>query len=344
MSIVTVHQADTPWHLAILEPEGRKAAELLSTSGMIPQAYSGKPVQIQLAIAMGARVGLDWLASLNGICVINNRATIWGDAALAICRSRSVFEDIEETNNGKEGREFVATCTVMRRDCKPTVRTFSMVDAVVAGLDKKADTWGKYPKRMCQMRARAYALRDAFADVLMGFPLAEEMRDVEGEVVGTTIGEGVDLSQPAPPAKKRGRPPGAAKDEAPAADKPADVPAAPAATSDPGKLPEPGAPTPTDPGQKTIGEHVTDAQHEADMEEGRKRAAANVAASPPRYGRDQAKALLQELFADLATRPAVTAANAAMGKKLSECADGDEVHRFFVILSGEADKLKAGKS
>jgi len=34
-----------------------------------------------------------------------------------------------------------------------------------------------YPLRMLQMRARAYALRDAFADVMKGISVAEEMQD-----------------------------------------------------------------------------------------------------------------------------------------------------------------------
>tara|TARA_R110002020_G_scaffold37892_1_gene114463 strand:- start:30 stop:494 length:465 start_codon:yes stop_codon:yes gene_type:complete len=49
---------------------------------------------------------------------------------------------------------------------------------------KKAKLWGKpgpwtqYPARMLQVRARAMALRDQFADVLSGIHIGEEVRDI----------------------------------------------------------------------------------------------------------------------------------------------------------------------
>jgi hypothetical protein len=50
---------------------------------------------------------------------------------------------------------------------KPVIRSFGMEKAKKAQLLGK-DSWKKYPERMCQMRARAWALRDGFADVLKG--------------------------------------------------------------------------------------------------------------------------------------------------------------------------------
>lgn len=41
----------------------------------------------------------------------------------------------------------------------------------------KSGPWQQYPKRMLQMRARGFALRDKFADVLGGLISAEEARD-----------------------------------------------------------------------------------------------------------------------------------------------------------------------
>src|SRR5690606_39168844 len=41
--------------------------------------------------------------------------------------------------------------------------------------------WTQYPKRMRQMRARAFALRDVFPDVLRGMPIAEAVMDTPAE-------------------------------------------------------------------------------------------------------------------------------------------------------------------
>ena len=56
-----------------------------------------------------------------------------------------------------------------------------MDDAKAAGLLGKQGPWTQYPKRMRQMRARAFAVRDVFPDVLKGLPVAEEVMDTPSE-------------------------------------------------------------------------------------------------------------------------------------------------------------------
>jgi hypothetical protein len=55
---------------------------------------------------------------------------------------------------------------------------FSVVDAKRAGLFTKAGPWQTYPRRMLQMRARSFALRDAFPNVLKGLISVEEALDL----------------------------------------------------------------------------------------------------------------------------------------------------------------------
>jgi hypothetical protein len=61
------------------------------------------------------------------------------------------------------------------------VAKFSVEDAKRAGLWGKQGPWSAYPKRMMQMRARGFALRDAFPDVLKGLITAEEAQDYPDE-------------------------------------------------------------------------------------------------------------------------------------------------------------------
>ena len=94
-------------------------------------------------------------------------------------------EDVIETTT-----ENVATCTVIRRGQTPVERSFSEEDAKRAGLWGKQGPWTNYPKRMLQMRARGFALRDSFPDALRGMALAEEAQDtppVEREVNGELV-------------------------------------------------------------------------------------------------------------------------------------------------------------
>lgn len=144
---------------------------------------------IMIAVQHGLEVGLSPMSALQNIAVVNGKPCIYGDAALALCCSHPAFLDIEETVDGN-----TATCTVKRRDRSPVVRKFSEADAKKAGLWGKQGPWSSYPSRMLQMRARSWALRDAFPDALKGLGVAEEVRDYTPRNVSTRrVAEGVVL-------------------------------------------------------------------------------------------------------------------------------------------------------
>jgi hypothetical protein len=149
--------------------------KMLAASGMVPDCYTHKPGAVFLALQMGAEVGLTPTKALANIAVINGRASLWGDAMLALVRSHPVCADVQESLNG-DGTE--ATCVAKRHKSSPVTRTFSVEDAQRAGLWGKKGPWTNYPKRMLQMRARGFALRDAFPDVLAGMITREEARDI----------------------------------------------------------------------------------------------------------------------------------------------------------------------
>ena len=141
-------------------------SELVAKSDFAPKDFRGKPEACLLAIQHGAELGLSPMQSLQSIAVVNGRPTIYGDAACALVMASPVCEYVSETLDG-EGENMMATCKAKRRGSPSvTVSTFSVADAKKAGLWGKGGPWTQYPKRMLQMRARGFALRDAFADVL----------------------------------------------------------------------------------------------------------------------------------------------------------------------------------
>lgn len=148
--------------------------DYLADSDLVPKDFKGKPANCLIAIQWGAELGLKPLQALQNLAIINGRPALWGDAVLAIVRASPLCEYVTETDDGHK-----ATCKVKRRGEAEEVRTFSMDDAKTAGLLGKAGPWTQYPKRMRQMRARAFALRDAFTDVLKGMAVAEEIMDID---------------------------------------------------------------------------------------------------------------------------------------------------------------------
>lgn len=151
--------------------------ETVANSEFAPKDFRGKPASCMLAIQAGAEIGLAPLQALQSIAVVNGRPAVFGDAALAVVKASPVCEYVIEQVEG-DGEQMVATCTAQRRGYpQPTVVKFTVADAKKAGLWGKSGPWTQYPKRMLQLRARGFALRDAFPDVLKGLITAEEAQD-----------------------------------------------------------------------------------------------------------------------------------------------------------------------
>ena len=154
---------------------------MLANSSMVPKAYQGKPQDILVCVQWGYEMGLAPMQALQNIAVINGKPSVYGDAMMALVQASSVCEDIEEFFEGEGTPNPVAVCVAKRRGRKPVTARFSVEDAKRAGLWGKGGPWSAYPKRMMQMRARGFALRDAFPDVLKGLITAEEAQDYPDE-------------------------------------------------------------------------------------------------------------------------------------------------------------------
>ena len=166
--------------------EAMKFSEMLARSSMVPRQYQGKPEDVMVACQWGREIGLAPMQALQNIAVINGKPSVYGDAAMALVQASPVCEGIEETIEGEGTPNPVAVCIAHRKGRKPVVAKFSVEDAKRAGLWGKQGPWQAYPKRMLQMRARGFALRDAFPDVLKGLITAEEAADFPVETKDIT--------------------------------------------------------------------------------------------------------------------------------------------------------------
>jgi hypothetical protein len=181
---ISTHRASTGLALQSFD-DAFRFSKMVAASEFAPKDFKGKPESCMLAIQHGSEVGLSPMQSLQSIAVINGRPTIWGDAALALVIGSHVCEYVTEGVDG-EGDKMAAVCFAKRRGYeKATIVRFSVDDAKKAGLWGKIGPWQQYPKRMLQLRARGFALRDAFPDVLRGLITAEEAQDYPQPVVAS---------------------------------------------------------------------------------------------------------------------------------------------------------------
>jgi len=176
--------------------EAWRMAEYLSDSDMVPKDFKGKPANCLVAIQWGGELGLKTMQAIQNIAVINGRPSLWGDVMLALVRASPLCEYVVETVTDQG-----ATCKVKRRGEPEQSREFTAADATAAGLINKDGPWKQYRKRMLQMRARAWALRDVFTDVLKGLNMAAEAMDMPPEkFMGAADVVGAPPPPPAPAA------------------------------------------------------------------------------------------------------------------------------------------------
>jgi len=149
------------------------------------------PADVLIAVQLAMELGVAPMQGLQSIAVINGRPTIWGDLLPALVYQSGLCEQFLE-----EGDETEARCTVKRKGYAAITRSFSMEDARRVPYKESNDpsvkcladksTYKGYPKRMLQMRARAFAIRDAFPDVLKGVGIREETEDIPTTAVDVT--------------------------------------------------------------------------------------------------------------------------------------------------------------
>jgi hypothetical protein len=95
-----------------------------------------------------------------------------------------------------------AVCAFLRRGrAAAFTARFAIADAQRAHLIGKAGPWTEYPQIMLKMRARMFAARDAFPDLLRGVRAAEELVDIpaEGSTPATPTVRRMSETPPATP-------------------------------------------------------------------------------------------------------------------------------------------------
>jgi hypothetical protein len=188
-----------------------RMAQAIARSGMAPKSYIPDErdpekreriitAAVFTAMQLGGEIGLSPMTAVRSIAVINGLPGLYGPAMLGVVEASGKLADIDEGVTG-EGPARHGWCTVQRVGRKPRTFTFSMADATRANLADKRGPWTEYPDRMLLARARTFALRDVFPDVLLGLAYSvEELSDIPAEPVRGHAIEHDDAPPPPPPA------------------------------------------------------------------------------------------------------------------------------------------------
>ncbi len=146
---------------------------------------------VLMGILKCMELGVAPQTGMAGLYVINNRFSVFGDlAASLVQRTGQVAKHVDQrigpqfdpnTPPGQWPDEYGWEVRYWRKGQEePYIGRFTVRDAKRAGLwmNTSKDPWIKYPDRMLFNRARAFCLRDGFADALMGLTIAEEQMEL----------------------------------------------------------------------------------------------------------------------------------------------------------------------
>lgn len=163
--------ADQAWRLA----------QFFAAADIVPNDLRGKPANCFLVILYGQRLGLPPEIALSTVSVVKGKPRMAGQLLLAKVREAGHRPKIEHGVNE-------CTCTITRDDGDEHSETFSLDDAVTAGLCKIREgkpyarsqkgeplPWESYPKRMLQWRAVGACVDVICPEVKMGFLVEGEL-------------------------------------------------------------------------------------------------------------------------------------------------------------------------
>jgi hypothetical protein len=179
--------------------EAQRYANGLCLSGVVPDAFriGGKrdgppdPNLVLMGILKALEIGVPPQTGLAGLLPLNGRFAVWGDLAAALVHRTNTVAKQQTSELGAgnfdpgapigewpDAYGFRVMYWRVDQD-DPYVGEFTVRDAKRAGLwnNARKQPWIMYPRRMLFNRARAFALRDGFADGLAGLTIAEEVLD-----------------------------------------------------------------------------------------------------------------------------------------------------------------------
>lgn len=177
-----IAMGDRGLRLTSLEDAYRFAQYVLA-SGVAPKGFTTAE-QVLIAMQAGAELGFSPMRALSSVTVINGRAGLMGEAAIAKIHESGVCTVPPVIRHEGAGDDRRGVVSFQRKDSPERIEcSFSVADAKRAGLWGKNGTWSLYPDDMLEWRAVARMCKRYFGDVLMGLVVAEELRDYPAEVV-----------------------------------------------------------------------------------------------------------------------------------------------------------------
>ena len=174
------------YETAIMNPKAMnhlvKIAKTLSNSSILPAQYRGNVANCFVACEMAARMDVSPLFVMQNLHVIEGRPSWSSSACIALINGCGLFRDVRfnmvgEVGTPSRGCYISATRVGTGEHVQGTTVTIQL--AIDEGwMERKGSKWKTMPEQMLKYRAAAFFARIECPNVLMGFMLDDESRDI----------------------------------------------------------------------------------------------------------------------------------------------------------------------
>lgn len=173
-------------------------AESLARTSFVPKAMQGHPEEVTAAILTGRELGLEPMAALRSINIIQ------GTPALTAAGMRGLAQSLGHQIWVEESTDTRAVVCGRRKGAAETERVIWSIDKARKAKLAGKDTWDKFPAAMLVARATTEVVRRIAADALMGMPYSTEELTDDGTPPEAAPAVAPERATPAPkPPKPR---------------------------------------------------------------------------------------------------------------------------------------------
>lgn len=170
------------WTNTALFDQTLRAANMLSKTSIVPQAYQGKPQDCFVALEMASRCGLSPLTVMQNLYVVQGKPSWSGQACMSLINACGKYKDVHHVYFGEKGTD--------KRGCKlvaTKISDGSLVEGVEVTLEmaksegwtsKNGSKWRTMPELMLAYRASAFFARVNCPEALMGVLVEGEAEDI----------------------------------------------------------------------------------------------------------------------------------------------------------------------
>lgn len=185
VAIYNHKEIQTIWNNSDMLAQAWKSANFLSKTSLVPDMYKGKPEDCLIAIEIANRTGLTPLTVMQNLYVVKGKPGWGGQMSIALVNgSRRFTGELEFVFVGEENTlTWGCFARAVKRsngmECVGDCITMQMAKNE-GWLDKSGSKWKTMPRQMMMYRAGAFFARVYCPDVLIGLPIADELKDVNG--------------------------------------------------------------------------------------------------------------------------------------------------------------------